>query len=346
MANLAEILSKGQQKKKSVTFEIRMIDYKKLIPNRKNRKSIGDIPKLADEILLAGGIKQNLLVRKLEPEKYEIISGHRRYYAARHLVEDQGKEEYRLLPCRVETEEDLLADYDRITGNSTIESLSEYEKMQELEELKKIIPQLAGDEEIKGRVLRKLVAEAAKLSETTVAELGAISNNLSENLMEKFETGELSKSVAYHLSGLEKEEQEKLVESNPEVTVKEIREYKKTVSENDTAKKPQTPVNTIQRADSGEEIVEQESKTAETPVNTGITPSFMPDNLGPEEKREKRTIFDFLREGSRNEIAQWMEDSFHCPPDADCMVDDQMEEEVKKGRCRVCWHEFLRREKE
>ena len=162
MANLAEILSKGQQKKKSVAFEIRMIDYKKLIPNRKNRKSIGDIPKLADEILLAGGIKQNLLVRKLEPEKYEIISGHRRYYAARHLVEDQGKEEYRLLPCRVETEEDLLADYDRITGNSTIESLSEYEKMQELEELKKIIPQLAGDDEIKGSVLRKLVAEAAK----------------------------------------------------------------------------------------------------------------------------------------------------------------------------------------
>ena len=322
MANLAEIISKGQQKKKTATFEIQMLDYKKLVPNRKNRKSIGDIPKLADEILLAGGIKQNLLVRKLEPEKYEIISGHRRYYAVRHLVENQGKEEYRKIPCRVETEEDLLADYNRITGNSTIESLSEYEKMQELEELKRIIPQLAGDEEIKGRVLRKLVAEAAQLSETTVAELGAINNNLSENLMEKFEAGEISKTVAYHLSGLEKEEQEKLVESNPEVTVKEIQEYKKTVSANDTEKTPPTP------------------------ANTGITPSFLPDNLGPEEKREKRTIFDFLREGSRNEIAQWMEDSFHCPPDADCMVDDQMEEEVKKGRCRVCWHEFLRREKE
>ena len=322
MANLAEIISKGQQKKKTATFEIQMLDYKKLVPNRKNRKSIGDIPKLADEILLAGGIKQNLLVRKLEPEKYEIISGHRRYYAVRHLVENQGKEEYRKIPCRVETEEDLLADYNRITGNSTIESLSEYEKMQELEELKRIIPQLAGDEEIKGRVLRKLVAEAAQLSETTVAELGAINNNLSENLMEKFEAGEISKTVAYHLSGLEKEEQEKLVESNPEVTVKEIQEYKKTVSANDTEKTPPTP------------------------ANTGITPCFLPDNLGPEEKREKRTIFDFLREGSRNEIAQWMEDSFHCPPDADCMVDDQMEEEVKKGRCRVCWHEFLRREKE
>lgn len=322
MANLAEIISKGQQKKKTATFEIQMLDYKKLVPNRKNRKSIGDIPKLADEIMLAGGIKQNLLVRKLEPEKYEIISGHRRYYAVRHLVENQGKEEYRKIPCRVETEEDLLADYNRITGNSTIESLSEYEKMQELEELKRIIPQLAGDEEIKGRVLRKLVAEAAQLSETTVAELGAINNNLSENLMEKFEAGEISKTVAYHLSGMEKEEQEKLVESNPEVTVKQIREYKKTVSANDTEKTPPTP------------------------VNTGITPSFLPDNLGPEEKREKRTIFDFLREGSRNEIAQWMEESFHCPPDADCMVDDQMEEEVKKGRCRVCWHEFLRREKE
>ena len=322
MANLAEIISKGQQKKKTTTFEIQMLDYKKLVPNRKNRKSIGDIPKLADEILLAGGIKQNLLVRKLEPEKYEIISGHRRYYAVRHLVENQGKEEYRKIPCRVETEEDLLADYNRITGNSTIESLSEYEKMQELEELKRIIPQLAGDEEIKGRVLRKLVAEAAQLSETTVAELGAINNNLSENLMEKFETGEISKTVAYHLSGLEKEEQEKLVESNPEVTVKQIREYKKNVSANDTEKTPPTP------------------------ANTGITTSFLPDNLGPEEKREKRTIFDFLREGSRNEIAQWMEESFHCPPDADCMVDNQMEEEVKKGRCRVCWHEFLRREKE
>ena len=322
MANLAEIISKGKQKKKTATFEIQMLDYKKLVPNRKNRKSIGDIPKLADEILLAGGIKQNLLVRKLEPEKYEIISGHRRYYAVRHLVENQGKEEYRKIPCRVETEEDLLADYNRITGNSTIESLSEYEKMQELEELKRIIPQLAGDEEIKGRVLRKLVAEAAQLSETTVAELGAINNNLSENLMEKFEAGEISKTVAYHLSGLEKEEQEKLVESNPEVTVKEIREYKKTVSANDTEKTPPTP------------------------ANTGITPSFLPDNLGPEEKKEKRTIFDFLREGSRNEIAQWMEESFNCPPDADCMVDDQMEEEVKKGRCRVCWHEFLRREKE
>lgn len=344
MANLAEILSRGQEKKKTMTFEIRMIDYKKLVPNPKNRKTIGDIPKLADEILLAGGIKQNLLVRKLEPEKYEIISGHRRYYAVKYLVETCKQEIYRMIPCRVETTEDLMADYNRITGNSTIESLSEYEKMLELEELKKIIPKLAGDEEIKGRLLRKLVAEAAKISETTVAELGAIHNNLSENLMGKFESGEISKTVAYHLSGLEKQEQETLIEENPEVTVKEIREYKKTVSSNDTKKEPSAPVNTGQSEDSGREQETVREKAESAPVNTGVPPSFMPDQAGPKEEPEKRTIFDFLKEGSRNEIANWMNETFICPQNAECMIDDQMEEEAKKGRCRVCWHEFLRRE--
>lgn len=109
-------------------------------------------------------------------------------------------------------------------------------------------------------------------------------------------------------------------------------------------KEPSTPVNTGQSGDSGRQQEPVREKAESEPVNTGVPPSFMPDRMGPKEEPEKRTVFDFLKEGSRNQIASWMNETFVCPPNAECLTDPQMEEEAKKGRCRVCWHEFLRRE--
>ena len=55
----------------------------------------------AEAIEAAGGIKQPLLVRKMD-NGYKILAGHRRTAAARILIA-QGNTEYSQLPCIVET---------------------------------------------------------------------------------------------------------------------------------------------------------------------------------------------------------------------------------------------------
>lgn len=99
----------GSAEKQESTFDIVMIDAEDLMPSKDNFYTTEDINDLADAIELLGGIKQNLVVKPEAHGKYEVIAGHRRRLASLKLIAE-GKEEYRYVPCRIETESDAIRD--------------------------------------------------------------------------------------------------------------------------------------------------------------------------------------------------------------------------------------------
>ena len=53
-------------------------------------------------ITASGTVLQNLLVKKSGTDEYEMIAGHHRRDACKKLVEEDGLEDYALLPCNIE----------------------------------------------------------------------------------------------------------------------------------------------------------------------------------------------------------------------------------------------------
>lgn len=230
MASIAEILAKKnrqqpQKKKPENEYIVQMIHYKKLIENEENFYSTKDVESLADSIVLAGEIKQPLLVTREEPGTYKIIAGHRRFKAAKLNIE-RGHKEFEFLPCKIEDTDELLTEFDLIITNSTQRERNEFEKMKEVQKLKEIIPRLAGNEQIKGRALRSMVADGLNISETKVANYDNISKNLISEGMERFASGEITVSAANELAGMQQDEQQKLLEENQTPSYAEVKQKK------------------------------------------------------------------------------------------------------------------------
>lgn len=118
------------------SFEVEMIDVYDLVPSEENFYSIDEqeIRELAVSIELLGRIQQNLVVKPPVHGKREVIAGHKRRLAALLLVEE-GKEQFRYVPCITET--DSTKDKLRlILTNSTQRELNDWEKVQQYKELK------------------------------------------------------------------------------------------------------------------------------------------------------------------------------------------------------------------
>lgn len=121
---------------KKGNFEVEMVDVFDLVPSEGNFYSIDEqeVRELATSIELLGGIEQNLVTKPPVHGKREIIAGHKRRLAALLLVEE-GKEQYRYVPCV--TKDDTAKDKLRlILTNSTQRELSDWEKVQQYKELK------------------------------------------------------------------------------------------------------------------------------------------------------------------------------------------------------------------
>lgn len=223
MASLTDALASMKNKNTQTTpvvnqrYQVQYINYSYLEESAYNFYPMSEIEELADAIELAGGILQPLLVRRKAPgQRYEIIAGHRRWTAAKYLV-DQGKEKFAMLPCHVQDGNDLIARINLIITNSQREK-SAYVKMQEVVELEQLLQELAAgsaderakfsritgikleSENITARVLRKLVAKTAGLSETNVARLKHINSSLQPELKEVLEEGKIGISAADELA--------------------------------------------------------------------------------------------------------------------------------------------------
>lgn len=250
MALLESMIKADKPSKKDYTgFAVTMVHYSKLIPSENNNYSVENIKELAYAILLSGGIKQNLLVRKKSPDEYELIAGHRRRLAVKYLVEELGYEEFSMMPVHVEKSDDVASEINLILTNSSARERSDWEKMMEvtrLTELMKILQ--TGSEldkerfrkifgqgpEISGREMRKVVAEKLGLSETKVAQLRNIEKNLEPDLKKRFQQGDIGISVSNAAASLPPGEQKKLAEKE-EIRIADVK--KKAVSESDTEKR-------------------------------------------------------------------------------------------------------------
>ena len=280
--NLIKDAGKGE--KKAAGFAVTMVHYTKLIPSENNNYSMDSIKELAQMIVLAGGVKQNLLARKKTPDEYELIAGHRRRQAVKYLVEELGHEEYAMLPVHVERDGNLMSEVNLILTNCGARNRSDWERMMEVTRLTELLKamQTGSQEErdrfrewiglepgLSGRELRKLVAELTGMSETKVAQLNHINNNLAPEMMDKFQTGQIGVSVANEAAGLPAEKQQELA-GKDEVKLADV----KAVSDSDTGKEMGVSV-----SDSDTEIPGQKELAKDCPE---LCPQVQTDTMDSE----------------------------------------------------------------
>lgn len=192
------------------------IHYSKLVDNDAqycNERSKDEIETLADLIEANGGILQNVLVRKIDTDEYELLVGHKRRRAAKLLVEERGREEFAFIPCMVENISDARAKF-QVFSLNIFHDKNDYEKMHELEQMKYLLetyPKEFPESLQKGRMVERLEKQTG-MKRTTVGEYLKIAKDLGEKGREEFKNGTIKKGAAYALARLPNEEQKTLIE--------------------------------------------------------------------------------------------------------------------------------------
>ncbi len=272
--------SKINNIEKSIKFRTSQIDINNLVPSEENFYSTKEeeLKELKDSIEIFG-VQQNLVVKKIGNDKYEIIAGHRRYLALKKLY-GEGKEQFRYAPCKVESEEDSIKDkLLLLITNSTARQLTDWEKTQQAEKLKELLVEYKKKEKLPGRV-REIVADILNTSATQVARMESIAKNLTEEIKEQFKNGDLGITGAYEASKLPEEDQHEIAKkiSNGEaVKSKDIKD--KNVSVLDTNKNEE--LGTVNSTTG--EIVEQ------------VVPSYL-----------NKKMFDFIKGLNIDEYATFL----------------------------------------
>lgn len=274
------------------TFKIKKLPLEKLHPSDTNFYSLDEkeIRELAKSIELVG-LQQNIVVTERSDGEYEIKSGHKRSLALR-LLESQGHDEYKTVPCKVETEKDTIKDQlIEIFTNSTQRERSDYEKMQEIERTRELLTELSKDEKIKGRK-RDIIASMLGISKSNVGRLSNISKNLIKPFRCALKAGEISTSTANEIAGLTEEKQIQLFKRfriSGELKLVEARQ----------AKEEEQP-----------EVEETEKQTEEIKNDTGSVPNaaaVQEESTKTDEVPDKITDIkekELVNENVRQEIEQ------------------------------------------
>lgn len=208
--------------------DAKWIHYTKLKSNEKQYRGAAKerVIELASLIEASGGVLQNLIVRKIDTDEYEIIAGHHRRDACRYLVEEKGLTEYEFLPCEVKSISDVLAEFQLYSSNGFVPK-TDYERMHEIERMKFLLenfPEAFPHMKSTGRMVERL-ADQLHMPKSTVGEYLSISSNLGEKGMQAFKDGEIKKSAAVALASLPEQEQEELIKEGI-TSHKEITEFK------------------------------------------------------------------------------------------------------------------------
>lgn len=234
MGSLNEIINGKEKKEKKFGMKkssVVMIPISQLVPNEDNKRSFGEREKrnidvLADELLISGRVLENLVVRKTDnSDQYLILSGHRRYYASKRNVES-GHTEFSELPCEITDESDAMSYFNLLIGNISSEPLTEHEKMTSTMHLRDLLPELLGDDELKGRKLREKIAETLHVSQTKVAQYENISHNLVDDAMNLFADQKMNVSTANDLAGLPRDVQKEFVKDGVTPDMSDVRTVK------------------------------------------------------------------------------------------------------------------------
>lgn len=204
------------------------LDVYDLIPSQENFYSTQYINDLKQSIAIVG-VLQPLLVER-DGDKFRIVAGHRRRLACIALVEEDGLEQFRRVPCvtRVVEEEGAVKTIlDRLAlifANGFREK-SDWEKMEETLRTEALIAELRKEVEVEGRT-RWITAEFTGITEAQIGRYKSIKNNLCPELMQAFKAKRLGVSTAYELSGLSVDYQNRAADTLEEVGVLSINDAK------------------------------------------------------------------------------------------------------------------------
>ncbi|ELC8405604.1 plasmid partitioning protein ParB [Clostridium perfringens] len=186
-------------------FKIEYINIDRIKRNEKNFYEIVDIESLAEDIKL-NGLNHNLVVRKLDNDMYELISGERRYTALSKLV-NEGNKEFNLVPCKVIESNDIDSEIILIQANAQSRDLTEVEKLTQVERLQELYKiKKKNGEKVPGKI-RDIIANDLKLSPTQVGRYERINNKLIPELKAVIEQGNLTIANASEFSSLSEENQ-------------------------------------------------------------------------------------------------------------------------------------------
>ena len=192
--------------------ESRYIDIDCLVADERNFYALSDIDALAANIELIG-LQQPIRVRQLSgnPERFRIVSGHRRRAALQKLV-DEGREQFRDVHCIVETVEcsEAMQELRLIYANSDTRKMSPMDLSRQAQRVEALLYQLKEEGfEFPGR-MRDHVAQACQTSKSKLSRLKVIREHLHSSWMPYFERNELTESCAYALAQMPEEYQKKI----------------------------------------------------------------------------------------------------------------------------------------
>lgn len=197
--------------------QIEYIDIDLIDSDPGNFYELRDIPDLAGDIETVG-LQQPLLVRPGEDGHVVLISGHRRR-AALQLLVDEGKEQFRQVPCLRKTGGNALVyEMQLIFANAHTRELTSAEKAKQALRLEEIFYQLKEQGyEFPGRMIDH-VAEACNIKRAKLGRLKKIEARLASCYRSLWVSGQLPEDTADALSSLSEDEQERIKRVCPKKT--------------------------------------------------------------------------------------------------------------------------------
>lgn len=180
------------------------------------------------------GVQQYPVVKPIKgTDEYEIIAGHKRRLAILKLLAE-GKTEYEMIPCKVESAEDGIRNQlILIFTNSTQRERTDYEKMQEIKEVRKLLTEWQKDNKLPGKK-QNIIAEILGMNKTKIGTLEHINKKLIEPFKAEYAAGNINTAVANEIAGLDETPQQALYEAYKEtgiLTAKEVKAAGETAQE-------------------------------------------------------------------------------------------------------------------
>lgn len=205
--NIKDLMSEESKLGAVTYFEILNIPIDKIKPSELNKYGIRDIEELAASIEEMGLLHNLVVTAENGSDFYEIISGERRYHACKLLFEN-GNEQYKYLPCKIEkSASDIVTELKLIHANATSRILTDAEKIYQAGRINNILYKLKGEGyEFAGR-MRAIVANLLNVSDAQAGRMIKMDKDLTEEIKEAIEAGNIGITAAYEISSLDKDEQ-------------------------------------------------------------------------------------------------------------------------------------------
>ncbi|MBR6797032.1 MAG: ParB N-terminal domain-containing protein [Clostridia bacterium] len=180
-------------------YKVEHIHFEKINPNdEQHGYSLENIEELAANISNVG-LEQPLVVEKMEDGTYSILTGRRRYYAIKSMIE-RGDDKYKLVPCIVKdlaaidlpVSQETKRKYAIVSTNIEARKNTPQDVALMIKQMSEVYDELeaAGVKVEGGR--RKFLADRLAISPAEVGRHQYLEKNADEETMEAFERGELT----------------------------------------------------------------------------------------------------------------------------------------------------------